>query len=81
MITIDNTVYCKNCFDVDLYWRDCDRHSETECFVLSCKNCDYEEYDCDDCLCEQDDPLPVAHDDGCPVWENAKNEIIERKDI
>jgi len=31
------------------------------------------------CECGQDDPLPIAHEDGCPIWEAAKNEQMERE--
>jgi len=34
----------------------------------------------DACECGQEDPLPVAHDDGCPIWEAAKNEQMEREE-
>jgi hypothetical protein len=26
------------------------------------------------CTCKQIDPLPYTHDDGCPVWENNKDD-------
>ena len=33
----------------------------------------------DACKCGQEDPLPIAHDDGCPIWEAEKNEQMERE--
>jgi hypothetical protein len=32
------------------------------------------------CLCGQIDPLPLAHDDGCPVWEKARQEQQESEE-
>lgn len=32
------------------------------------------------CNCGQLDELPIAHDDGCPIWEQAKQEQQERED-
>jgi hypothetical protein len=30
------------------------------------------------CICKQTDPLPIAHADGCPIWEEARKEEEER---
>ena len=59
-------------------WRDCDQH-ENDCFVLMCYSCGFDDYDCGLCVCGQSDPVAWTHDDGCPVWEAAKNEQIERE--
>jgi hypothetical protein len=83
MMTVDDVIYCVNCRGLEIEWFDCDKHGYTdenaECYKLYCHNCGYDDYDCGDCNCGQEDPLPVAHDDGCPVWEQARQEQEERE--
>lgn len=38
---------CPKCEGNDGYWLDCQTH-EDECFVLRCRDCDYESYDHDE---------------------------------
>jgi hypothetical protein len=74
---IDSMAVCV-CGSRNVLWRDCDRH-ENDCYVLMCYECGLDDYDCGQCVCSQIDPLPIAHEDGCPIWEAAKNEQIERE--
>lgn len=38
---------CPQCGGHDGEWYDCETHTEWECFVLRCDECDYESYDHD----------------------------------
>jgi hypothetical protein len=80
MMTVDDVLYCVNCRGLEVDWFDCDKH-DTECYVLKCSTCNHHDYDCGDCSCGQVDPLPIAHDDGCPVWEQARQEQAESEEL
>lgn len=39
-------VRCDDCLS-GTEWRDCDKHTESECYKIECLNCGWAERDCD----------------------------------
>jgi hypothetical protein len=48
MMTIDDVIYCVNCRGLQVEWFDCDKHDDTECYVLKCDSCNHHDYDCEE---------------------------------
>jgi hypothetical protein len=57
---------------------ECPKHEGAFDCTPFCEVCGGEQEYLLGCICKQTDPLPIAHADGCPIWEEARKEEEER---